>query len=270
MLKLHFCDHRQADFWLTDDQYYIGRSQSDQLRIDDLSLNERHAVIQLRKGRFLLKDLASTTGTYVNGRAIKQHYLQRGDIVRMGEVELEVIDPSSTASRWTLSASNSWLIGQDYPLGDAQSERRWTIGRATDCDIVIPSKHLSRLHAVLELKNDRLFLRDLDSSNGTWVNDERILECELYAGDQIKIDVFSFQVIGPGAENKRIKTHSNNEASFDKSITAQHEIPLWQTRSTSPGNRVQEDLYKKRWSASIAALFLICCFAVWLAYLFLS
>ena len=270
MLKLQIKDQRQTAFWATEAQFYIGRSKSDQLQIDDLSINERHAVIQQRKGRFLLKDLASTTGSFVNGEAIKQHYLCVGDILRFGNVELEVVDPlANPKSRWTLIANSSWLRGQEFALGDASSERHLLIGREHDCDIVIPSKHLSRHHARIELKNDRLFIQDLNSSSGTFVNEQPIAECELKAGDTLQLDVYSFFIFGPGYDQNRIQTNKANTQTDLNLTTSIHKTPAWQTRPTSPGNRVQEDLYKKRWAASAIAALVLITFSGLLGFLFI-
>jgi pSer/pThr/pTyr-binding forkhead associated (FHA) protein len=71
-----------------------------------------------------------------------------------------------------------------------------TIGRAVENDIVITSKRVSREHAQLRKEGWRILLEDLDSTNGTFLNGERIFQpVELRDGDQIKIgDVtFAFQ-----------------------------------------------------------------------------
>jgi pSer/pThr/pTyr-binding forkhead associated (FHA) protein len=51
---------------------------------------------------------------------------------------------------------------------------RFSIGRAEDCDLRIADRRVSRHHCELILDGDDLFVRDLKSSNGTFVNDERI------------------------------------------------------------------------------------------------
>lgn len=63
-----------------------------------------------------------------------------------------------------------------------------TIGRALENDIVITSKRVSREHARVRREGWRVILEDLDSTNGTFLNDERVLAPqELHDADRIKI-----------------------------------------------------------------------------------
>jgi pSer/pThr/pTyr-binding forkhead associated (FHA) protein len=73
-----------------------------------------------------------------------------------------------------------------------------TIGRAVECDIVITSKRVSREHARLVRDGRRVVLEDLNSTNGTLLNDERILEpMELRDGDMISVGDVKFTFRDP-------------------------------------------------------------------------
>jgi pSer/pThr/pTyr-binding forkhead associated (FHA) protein len=73
-----------------------------------------------------------------------------------------------------------------------------TIGRAVECDIVITSKRVSREHARLLRDGRRVMLEDLDSTNGTFLNDERILEpMELRDGDSVSVGDVKFTFRDP-------------------------------------------------------------------------
>src|SRR5262245_5756787 len=61
-----------------------------------------------------------------------------------------------------------------------------TIGRARENDIVILDQSLSRHHAKIEVNGDRTTISDLQSSNGTFVNDEKIDQADLNNGDTIQ------------------------------------------------------------------------------------
>ena len=68
------------------------------------------------------------------------------------------------------------------------SGKRITLGRAVENDIVITSKRVSREHAIVRREGWHVVLEDLNSTNGTFLNDERVLTpVELRDGDQIKI-----------------------------------------------------------------------------------
>jgi len=61
------------------------------------------------------------------------------------------------------------------------------VGRQTDCQIRIPSADVSRHHCEIALADGRLSIRDLGSSNGTFVNKRRVAQSELAPGDLIAI-----------------------------------------------------------------------------------
>jgi pSer/pThr/pTyr-binding forkhead associated (FHA) protein len=81
-------------------------------------------------------------------------------------------------------------VGKEYRLG----AKRVLIGRADQCDIPINDSSVSRKHASIETKDGRFLLRDLQSTNGTVVNNKRIDAAVLNHGDKIRIGraVFKF------------------------------------------------------------------------------
>ncbi|MGJ8636052.1 MAG: FHA domain-containing protein [Phycisphaerales bacterium] len=79
---------------------------------------------------------------------------------------------------------------------------RTLVGRLDDCQIRIRSGKISRHHCEILKEGGSLKLRDLGSSNGTFVNQERVEETELKAGDLVAIGslVFLVQVNGDPEE----------------------------------------------------------------------
>ncbi|NOK03323.1 MULTISPECIES: FHA domain-containing protein [Myxococcus] len=66
----------------------------------------------------------------------------------------------------------------------AVSTERFTIGRGPRCSLVVKSERVSREHAVVTRVGDEVFIEDLNSSNGTWFNDERITRQQVSDGDE--------------------------------------------------------------------------------------
>jgi pSer/pThr/pTyr-binding forkhead associated (FHA) protein len=62
-----------------------------------------------------------------------------------------------------------------------------TIGRSTGAEFMLDAPLVSRLHCQLSATHDALEVKDLDSTNGTFVNDKRIKSAKLQAGDRLKI-----------------------------------------------------------------------------------
>jgi len=76
---------------LQDAVITIGRISENTLQIEDISVSSRHAQLTLDEGGdYILRDLGSTNGTDLNGRAIEpetDHKLQDGDKVRFGKID---------------------------------------------------------------------------------------------------------------------------------------------------------------------------------------
>ncbi|RLC75414.1 MAG: hypothetical protein DRI61_14965 [Chloroflexi bacterium] len=81
--------------------------------------------------------------------------------------------------------------GQLFPLQSKQT----AIGRMGDCDIVLNYETVSRHHALIAYQNGQFILYDQDSTNGTWVNGQRVYQYVIDPGDQIQIgpDIFVLQ-----------------------------------------------------------------------------
>lgn len=72
-----------------------------------------------------------------------------------------------------------------------------TIGRKEDNSIVLNDRHVSANHGKLLIKNEVLFIEDLNSTNGTFINGKRIEgRVKLFARDEITIGNTKFRVLG--------------------------------------------------------------------------
>ena len=72
------------------------------------------------------------------------------------------------------------------------------IGRREDCDLRIPLSDVSRKHCRMIMSGETVKVEDLGSSNGTYVNGERVQQAELSAGDSLQVGpvIFVLQVDG--------------------------------------------------------------------------
>ena len=102
---------------------------------------------------------------------------------------------TATTDTWQLKALTEALGDLTLTISDSLS-----VGRGSDNDVVLGSKQISRNHAVLSVLNGKLYVKDLNSSNGTFINDERIETNEskyIEADDTLGFASFSFQVAAP-------------------------------------------------------------------------
>lgn len=148
----------------------------------------------------------------VNGRPIKEKAILRlGDSVIVGNVRL-VVRPDEDRSekppkgdldqdarsrlappRVVLRAMAGSYFGKVIPL-----RARTVIGKGSECDLVLNEPSMSRRHAMIENTPDGLFLRDLGSANGTYVNGTSVRDTVLRPGDQLAFDQNRFLIEAPG------------------------------------------------------------------------
>ena len=69
-----------------------------------------------------------------------------------------------------------------------------TIGRSRGAEFMLNAPLVSRLHCQLSATDDALHVKDLDSTNGTFVNGKRIESARLHAGDRLKVGRVELQV----------------------------------------------------------------------------
>jgi hypothetical protein len=77
-------------------------------------------------------------------------------------------------------------VGESFPLGG----ERMTIGRRPDSDVFLDDVTVSRDHALLVRRGTDIFLDDLGSLNGTYVNRHRIESHRLEDGDELQVGKF--------------------------------------------------------------------------------
>ena len=77
-----------AEYNMNKERYTIGRLPDNDIRIDNGAVSGHHSLIINILNDSFLEDLNSTNGTYVNGKLIKKHALQHGDVITVGHHQL--------------------------------------------------------------------------------------------------------------------------------------------------------------------------------------
>ena len=81
-----------AEYNMTKERYTVGRLPDNDVRIDNPAVSGHHSLIINILNDSFLEDLNSTNGTYVNGKLIKKHALQHGDVITIGHHQLRFSD----------------------------------------------------------------------------------------------------------------------------------------------------------------------------------
>jgi pSer/pThr/pTyr-binding forkhead associated (FHA) protein len=84
-----------AEYNMNKERYTIGRLADNDIRIDNPAVSGHHSLIINILNDSFLEDLNSTNGTYVNGKLIKKHALQHGDVVTVGHHQLRFVETQS-------------------------------------------------------------------------------------------------------------------------------------------------------------------------------
>ncbi|MEV0582192.1 FHA domain-containing protein [Nonomuraea sp. NPDC050310] len=199
----------------------IGREAD--IAIVDARVSRRHAEIFFHQGVWVLRDLGSRNGTYVDRRRVFDVELTRPLTVRLGGAEdgpqfsvapqgpprppaPRLPDLPVTAVGRPSSPRNPQALGAPQlvlPLGPSL-----TIGRSPDNNLPFEDDLLvSRHHAELRRDGSGTLLRDLRSRNGTYVNGVRVGEHRLNPGDLVSVGHHQIRFLGD-----RIAVHADTGA----------------------------------------------------------
>lgn len=247
--------------WLEKKDIIISNDNDGDLRFKSTITEEAKVKIQTDNGRIYLADMTFNQPIFLNDQPIppgSRRSIQHGDQIQIANSLFEIIDPKKAISKlhsterdtlinqavdntWRLKATGNWLDGQIFKIpGKA------TIGRDSTCDITIPGSHLSRRHVEFIATDTSLYLKDLDSANGCYVNGKRVKDAQLNDGDEIKLDILTFKVLAPtnrltGSEKKRavICDVTDVNASGGSTLNG-HGAKNWVTKPTSVGNTAHD------------------------------
>ncbi|MEJ2484719.1 MAG: FHA domain-containing protein [Anaerolineales bacterium] len=176
---------------LTSEKVTFGRSAENDIVIDSPIVSRNHGYFERSpNGGYTLVVLpAAGNPVSVNGKVVtKSTHLIHGSKMRIGGQ-----DPGLMVSMTYTSPAEAALVEEEITFGPKNVIQ---IGRDADNDLVLNIPQVSRFHAQLEKVGQRYKLTDLGSTNGTFVNGERITgEVWLHQDDSIRIGSQRF-VIG--------------------------------------------------------------------------
>jgi pSer/pThr/pTyr-binding forkhead associated (FHA) protein len=124
------------------------------------------------------------------GKKKQEPAAQQQQAEEYGGAEKTVAIDLNSINRSTFKPVVGWVVvlsgelrGRDFRLVDGKN----TMGTAADCDVVLTDPYLSSKHAVIRHENGTFTLSDLDSTNGTFVNERRVSRYDIIDNDKVRL-----------------------------------------------------------------------------------
>ena len=131
--------------WIPENPVTFGRSKANDLVLDSPLVSREHGRFRFQNGQWRIEDKAlygaepSANGLLYNGGTIRSRVLCAGDFIRIDD-GVETIADGVLLVFSSSESENQWKV---QPLG---GKRELTVGRGTDCDIVLPHISVSKHH----------------------------------------------------------------------------------------------------------------------------
>lgn len=232
-MKLVFPHKEHKDFELIGDNFSIGSSSDATIQIEAVGMCENHATITKDEDDFSIRVDNPAAMVSVNGRLVKEsREVREGDLIIISQVHCKIVseivdvpDDNRTRIRmalpkFVLRGVSGVYFGKTFPLRGKTS-----LGRHSENDIFINVDGISRKHAVISVVADGLEIEDLDSSNGTFVNGEKITKQPIKIGDEIKLDNIRFLIQSPGTSAKQNQSGDPKRAQGSVNSSANNSSP---------------------------------------------
>ena len=192
------------EYSFEEGEFFVGRSHTSDIILPSDNVSRRHARLYTVDGRCYIEDLQSSNGVFVNGRRINEVFqIQRSAQIKIGDYYLHIESdteqgaPDEERTWCKLTGRNLAFTGQVFRV----QRKVNLIGRGKDCTLTIIDPSVSRIHTKLSVeRSGALTVEDLKSSNGTFVNDERVDVATLHHRDVIRFGNVEFLVEMPDQE----------------------------------------------------------------------
>ncbi len=241
----------QVPLTLDGPRIVVGRAENCDVRLPDYSVSLRHASFRQRGSDYLIVDEGSTNGTFVGPVKLSPQaprVVRSGDCLRFGRIWVEVrSEPVPATAQFAVAAKELALrLVADALAANAEStlariviehgpdaggelslelaERRYALGRANTCELILAEPNASRRHAEIFLRNRQVYARDLGSKNGTLLSELPLpskIETAWPSGAKMQIGSDLIRLVDPVAE-----ALSELSQGADEVLPPDEEVPI--------------------------------------------
>jgi pSer/pThr/pTyr-binding forkhead associated (FHA) protein len=198
------------------DKLLIGRKGAD-LVVEDKAVSRKHCEIKQKGADWWLIDLDSTNGTVLNGKNVDEVLLSHLDEIKLGntrilfsksgadversfddrggddpDLDRTKIDTVDQETEHSMPEGREFYLEYMSGPNKARSLKldkgRVILGRGEEADINVDDTGVSRKQAMIEIiSRDQIYISDLASQNGTWLNGIRIRTTKFFHGDLLRM-----------------------------------------------------------------------------------
>lgn len=212
-MKIEFPGGEHVEHPLRHGRVRIGSAADNEIALAAGHVRPHHVELHAdpRRGvELLVMDGASDVA--VNARPVREKAILRpGDVINLGALRMRLRPADARREQPPKADARAGESARQVPprvvlrglagrlVGKIMTLRgRTVLGSAPDCDLVLDDTGMAPRHALIENTPDGLFLRDLGSAEGTWVNGILLRDAVLKPGDQIAFERNRFLIEAPG------------------------------------------------------------------------
>jgi pSer/pThr/pTyr-binding forkhead associated (FHA) protein len=205
----------------------IGSRRGCKLQLKSADIGAVHTAIVNTGDEVYLRDLVSSTGTYLNDLKAQFEKLEDGDTIRIADWEMRThisaytldtlsdlphvsLEPGADAFGVEVNGSGE-MVRLQRPIG--------LVGRRQGCDVVVNDSKVSRAHMLLFNYSGQPVFFDLLSNNGVIMDGERIAFGNLHSGDRLTLGSVALRMILPGVGRRPPQSPDHNTNGSAKSST---------------------------------------------------
>ena len=146
----------------------FGRYPDNDLVLQSPNVSKHHGFFRLTPNGVYVEDMDSTNGILINGRKAESGILREGDILRID-------DEKRSVTSGVLFFFNTASGKYSWKRKELMRQQELLIGRDSRCDVVLDHVSVSKRHAGIIPAADGFYVVDHNSTNGTFVNGQRVL-----------------------------------------------------------------------------------------------
>lgn len=272
------------EYTIEDLPVHIGRKSDNHIVLEEKNVSRKHAQILMKEDQYFIQDLESTGGTFVNGEPILEKDIHTGDLIKIGTYQLLFNSGIPEDERTIYDAEDATVLEEGTEMDEDRTlfyeepeaklvviksetlegeitleEEETVFGRDGEADVAIEDKRISRQHCKIWLDGTEYKITDLGSSNGTFVNGQKVTEKILENGDSIQIgsNTLEFRIekpVKPGEKRLSlplVKAAVGILAIAAMAYTTYRIIPAF--RSRGPQKVILQKLWERSSLASVVA-----------------